>query len=105
MNLLKIARGLLVAAAALVSFGAVAEVAVPPLTARVTDQTGTLTPGQLAELEQTLQAFENKKGVQIAVLIVPSTLPEAIEQYFAARGRAMEVGAKARRRRRTADHR
>lgn len=81
MNLLKIARGLLVAAAALVSFGAVAEVAVPPLTARVTDQTGTLTPGQLAELEQTLQAFENKKGVQIAVLIVPSTLPEAIEQY------------------------
>ncbi len=44
MNLLKIARGLLVAAAALVSFGAVAEVAVPPLTAQVTDQTGKIKP-------------------------------------------------------------
>lgn len=81
MNLFKIARGLLMAAVAFVSFGAVAEVAVPPLTARVTDQTGTLTPGQLLELEQTLQAFESKKGAQIAVLMVPSTQPEAIEQY------------------------
>jgi uncharacterized protein len=58
-----------------------AEVAVPPLTARVTDQTGTLSLAQIATLEQTLQAFETRKGSQIAVLIVPTTQPEAIEQY------------------------
>jgi uncharacterized protein len=58
-----------------------ADVAVPPLTGRVTDQTATLTPNQQAQLEQTLRAFEAKKGSQIAVLIVPTTEPEAIEQY------------------------
>lgn len=61
--------------------GAMAEVAVPPLTARVTDQTGTLTSEQAGALEQTLQAFESRKGTQIAVLIVPTTAPETIEQY------------------------
>lgn len=60
---------------------AAAEVAVPPLKARVTDLAGTLQPGQQAALEQTLQAFENRKGSQIAVLIVPTTQPETIEQY------------------------
>lgn len=60
---------------------AVAEVAVPPLTARVTDLTGTLTAEQKSNIEQTLQAFEAKKGSQIAVLIVPTTEPEAVEQY------------------------
>ena len=60
---------------------AAAEVAVPPLQARVTDLTGTLQPDQRAALEQTLQAFESSKGSQIAVLIVPTTQPETIEQY------------------------
>lgn len=58
-----------------------AETAVPPLTARVTDLTGTLTAEQKAALEQRLQAFEAKKGSQIAVLLVASTEPESIEQY------------------------
>lgn len=58
-----------------------AEVAVPPLNARVTDLTGTLTTDQQAALEETLQAFERKKGSQIAVLLVPTTEPETIEQY------------------------
>ena len=58
-----------------------AEVAVPPLNARVTDLTGTLNAEQKAALEQKLQAFETKKGSQIAVLLVPSTGPESIEQY------------------------
>lgn len=57
------------------------EVAVPPLAAHVTDLTGTLTTGQAHALEQTLQSFEAHKGSQIAVLIVPSTRPETIEQY------------------------
>jgi uncharacterized protein len=60
---------------------AVAEVAVPPLTARVTDLTGTLTADQRATLETRLQEFEAQKGSQVAVLIVPTTQPEAIEQY------------------------
>jgi len=58
-----------------------AEVAVPQLSARVMDQTGTLTAGQAQQLEQTLRTFESSKGSQIAVLIVPTTEPETIEQY------------------------
>ena len=60
---------------------AVAEVAIPPLTARVTDHTATLTAEQQAALDQTLRAFEALKGSQIAVLMVPTTAPETIEQY------------------------
>ncbi len=56
-------------------------VAVPPLTARVVDLTGTLTAAQVASLEQTLQSFESRKGSQIGVLMVPTTQPETIEQY------------------------
>ena len=63
------------------SFGAATQVAIPPLTGRVTDQTATLTAAQKATLEQTLQAFEARKGSQIALLIVPTTAPETIEQY------------------------
>jgi uncharacterized protein len=58
-----------------------AQIAVPPLAGRVTDQTATLTPEQKTVLEQTLQAFEARKGSQLAVLIVPATAPETIEQY------------------------
>lgn len=54
---------------------------VPPLAARVTDLTGTLSQAEQAKLEAELAAFEARKGAQIAVLIVPSTEPEAIEQY------------------------
>jgi uncharacterized protein len=54
---------------------------VPPLSARVTDTTGTLTTDQKASLEQVLQDFEAKKGSQIGVLILASTGPETIEQY------------------------
>jgi uncharacterized protein len=58
-----------------------AEVAVPPLKARVTDLTATLSREQQTRLEQELQNFEAKKGSQLAVLIVPTTQPETIEQY------------------------
>lgn len=63
------------------SFFATAQVPVPPLTGHVIDQTGTLSAEQKATLEQTLSAFEASKGSQLAVLILPSTAPEAIEQY------------------------
>jgi uncharacterized protein len=58
-----------------------ADVTVPPLAARVTDLTGTLGAQQRAALEQKLEAFEKRKGSQIAVLVVPTTAPEEIEQY------------------------
>jgi uncharacterized protein len=54
---------------------------VPALAARVTDLTGTLTPAERSALEEKLSAFEARKGAQIAVLVVPTTQPEAIEQY------------------------
>ena len=54
---------------------------IPALTARVMDLTGTLTPQQQAALEQKLAGFEASKGSQLAVLIVPTTHPEEIEQY------------------------
>lgn len=58
-----------------------AQIAVPPLAGHVTDQTGTLTAEQHAHLEKALSAFEARKGSQLAVLLVPTTAPEAIEQY------------------------
>jgi uncharacterized protein len=54
---------------------------VPPLESRVTDETRTLTAEERAALEAKLAAFEARKGAQLAVLIVPTTEPEAIEQY------------------------
>ncbi len=54
---------------------------VPPLQARVTDLTHTLTATQQQQLERTLTAFEQRKGSQIAVLMLPTTQPESIEQY------------------------
>ena len=72
---------LLVAFALCWTLIAAAQLPVPPLTGRVVDQTAMLTPEQKAALEQTLQAFEARKGSQIAVLIVSTTRPETIEQY------------------------
>ena len=43
--------------------------------------TGTLTTGERSALEARLAEFEARKGAQIAVLIVPTTQPEEIEQY------------------------
>ncbi|MGV1017624.1 MAG: TPM domain-containing protein [Fluviibacter phosphoraccumulans] len=58
-----------------------AQQAVPTLSARVIDQTGTLSSSEVASLDQVLSAFEKRKGSQLAVLIVPTTAPESIEQF------------------------
>jgi len=71
-----------------------AQVAVPPLTARVTDLTGTLTREQQAGLERMLQEFEARKGSQLAVLLVPTTAPEAIEQYALRVAEQWKIGRK-----------
>jgi uncharacterized protein len=65
---------------------------VPPLEARVTDLTGTLTAEQQSTLEQQLAAFEQRKGSQVALLIVPTTAPEAIEQYSIRVAEAWKLG-------------
>lgn len=79
--MIRIARSLVLAFALCGSFVAGAQVSVPPLAAGLIDQTATLTTDQKAALEQTLQTFEARKGSQIAVLVVPTTEPESIEQY------------------------
>jgi uncharacterized protein len=71
-----------------------AQVAVPPLTARVTDLTNTLTREQQAGLERMLREFEARKGTQIALLMVPTTAPEAIEQYALRVGEQWKIGRK-----------
>jgi uncharacterized protein len=58
-----------------------AEAPIPPLAARVTDTTGTLSAQQVQVLDARLAQFEARKGAQIAVLLVPTTQSEAIEQY------------------------
>ena len=67
---------------------------VPPLKARVTDLTGTLNAQQRASLEQTLTEFEARKGPQLAVLIVPTTQPETVEQYAVRVEEAWKLGRK-----------
>jgi uncharacterized protein len=67
---------------------------IPRLEARVTDLTGTLTAAQQAELEQKLADFEARKGAQIAVLLLPTTEPEQIEQYSIRVVEAWKLGRK-----------
>jgi uncharacterized protein len=76
------------------AFAAWADVAVPPLTGRVVDQTGTLSAADIAGLTQTLKGLELRKGSQVAVLIVPTTEPETIEQYSIRVAEAWKIGRK-----------
>src|SRR5215471_2996503 len=73
---------------------AAADVAVPPLTGRVVDLTGTLTSGDIAALNQKLKDLETRKGSQVAILIVPTTQPETIEQFSIRAAEAWKIGRK-----------
>jgi uncharacterized protein len=64
----------------------------PPLTARVTDLTGTLAAGQVASLEASLAAIEAEKGAQVAILLLPTTRPETIEDFGIRLAEAWKVG-------------
>ncbi|CAL75309.1 conserved hypothetical protein; putative membrane protein [Bradyrhizobium sp. ORS 278] len=69
-----------------------ADVAVPQLTGRVVDQTGTLSSSDIAGLTQKLKDLEARKGSQVAVLIVPTTQPETIEQFSLRVAEAWKIG-------------
>ena len=76
------------------AFAAAADVAVPPLSGRVVDQTGTLSASDAAALTQRLKDLETRKGSQVAVLIVPTTQPETIEQFSIRVADAWKIGRK-----------
>lgn len=66
---------------------------VPPL-ARVTDTAGALAPEAKRALDEKLAAFEKAHGSQVAVVVVPSTQPEPIEDYAHRIGEAWKIGRK-----------
>ncbi len=82
---------LLLAATAL---GAAAQplVAVPPLSERVVDLTGTLTAVESQNLIAKLAAFEAEAGPQIVVLMVPTTQPEDIASFAQRVGETWKIG-------------
>jgi uncharacterized protein len=80
--------------ALLLGGAAQADVAVPPLTQRITDLTSTLDAQQVQALEARLAEFEKHKGAQLAVLIVPTTKPETIEQFGIRVAEAWKLGRK-----------
>lgn len=67
---------------------------VPALTARVIDQTGTLDTAARTALDAKLAAFEQRKGSQIVMLMVPTTQPEDIASYANRVGNAWKIGRK-----------
>jgi uncharacterized protein len=87
-------RAVLLALSLVWSFAASADVAVPQLTGPVVDQTDTLHDGDIALMSVKLKDLEKRKGSQIAVLIVPTTEPETIEQYSIRVAEAWKIGRK-----------
>jgi len=86
------ARVLLAAALLIAGLPLAAQQPVPRLTGRVVDLTSTLTGSERAALEQKLAALEQRKGSQVAVLMVKSTQPEAIEQFSLRVAEAWQIG-------------
>jgi uncharacterized protein len=64
----------------------------PDLRSPVTDLTGTLRPEQVRRLDEKLRAFEARKGSQIAIVLVPTTAPETIDQYSIRLAEKAKVG-------------
>ena len=93
--MLRLLRPLIIGLSLLLSLAALADdVAIPALEHRVTDLTGSLSADQQTALESKLAQFEQTKGSQIAVLLVPSTKPEEIEQYSIRVAEAWKIGRK-----------
>jgi uncharacterized protein len=82
----------LLALALITAMPVLADVAVPPLTGRVVDLTGSLGRTQIDEISVRLRQLEDSKGSQIAVLMLPSVKPETIEQYSMRVAEAWKIG-------------
>jgi uncharacterized protein len=67
---------------------------IPKLTARVTDETGTLSAAERQALAAKLADWEQRTGNQLVVLLVPSTAPEPIEAYSIRVAEAWKIGRK-----------
>jgi uncharacterized protein len=67
---------------------------VPTLTARVIDQTATLTADELSALSAQLQKLEAERGAQVVVLMVASTQPEDIFSYSNRVANTWNIGRK-----------
>ena len=74
--------------------GARAQEAVPALSGRVIDQTGTLTPEQREALDARLAALESERGAQVVILMVASTQPEDIAAYAQRVADSWKIGRK-----------
>jgi uncharacterized protein len=70
------------------------EVALPALTERITDLTATLSAEDKAGLTASLAALEKDKGAQIAIVLLPTTQPESIEQFGIRLAEAWKIGRK-----------
>jgi uncharacterized protein len=66
--------------------------AIPQLSARVTDLTATLSPEQVTSLDTALEKIEHDKGAQVAILLLPTTQPETIEQFGIRLAESWKIG-------------
>lgn len=78
----------------LTAAGAQELVAVPPLSAHLMDPAGMLNNQQRTTLDNVLKDYETRSGSQIAILLISSTAPEAIEQYSIRVADAWKLGRK-----------
>ncbi len=67
---------------------------VPALAGRVTDLTATLSASERQALETKLADWEAQTSNQLAVLIVPTTAPEPIDEYSIRVAEAWKIGQK-----------
>src|SRR6186713_345794 len=90
----RLAFGAVLLFLAFVALGAEGEVPVPKLTGHVVDLTGTLTAGERDQLDRKLAEFEERKGSQVVVLLVPSIGTEVIEDFAGRVTDAWQLGRK-----------
>ena len=67
---------------------------IPKLEKRVTDLAAALAEGEEARITERIRVFEQKRGGQIAVLIVDTTTPEAIFDYTLRVAESWKLGRK-----------
>ncbi|MDA8446197.1 TPM domain-containing protein [Paracidovorax valerianellae] len=76
------------------SMPAAAQRAVPALSARVIDETGTLSATERQALQTRLAAIEQAHGSQVVVLMVATTAPEDLSAFANRVGNAWKIGRK-----------